>query len=111
MTISQIHFVVCSPAKGTPNISREPWGHEVIGSAATGLVGAEEEAQGKLQPCCISQQIYRCKSEEHFFTFLEQTVFRNTKPELTDAKGHLSEETDAHLVNVTKIPKLFSDGV
>lgn len=100
-------FCACSPANGTPNISRKPWGHEVINSAATGPVGVEEEAQGKIQPFCISQQIYSCKSEEHFVISLDQIVFRNTKPELTNANSHLREETDAHLVNVTKIPSCY----
>lgn len=60
---------------GTPLV------YENINSAATGPVGAEEAAWEKLQPFCISQQTYSCKSEEHFVTFLDQTVFKNTKPE------------------------------
>lgn len=79
MIVSQTHFVLCSRGKGTPNISREPWGHEAINSAATGPVRAEEEAQGKLQPFSTIHQIYSRKSEEHFVTFLNQAVFRNTE--------------------------------
>lgn len=74
------HILFSVPrGKGTPNISREPWGHEAINSAATGPVRAEEEAQGKLQPFSTIHQIYSRKSEEHFVTFLNQAVFRNTE--------------------------------